>query len=280
MIVVRKLKGEDRLDITLHEVLSDVDARDGRGRGAAREGRRGARPAGAAGRRCRSAAARASGSCAASGRPTSGPVDLMCRDDEDGWVAVEIKRVGTIDAVEQLSRYLERIRLDPALADCARRARRPGRQAAGARAGRGARAALGRGRPRGAARRARAGADAVRRMSDEPVLAEARDGVLDDHAQPPRGAQRGQRRGGRGRRRGARPPRRRRRAARRRSSPAPASSFCAGMDLKAFVAGRAALRGGPRLRGHRPAPAGASRSSRRSRASPSPAASRSRWPAT
>ena len=47
-----------------------------------------------------------------------GPVDLMCRDDDDGWVAVEIKRVGTIDAVEQLSRYLERIRLDPAMADC------------------------------------------------------------------------------------------------------------------------------------------------------------------
>src|SRR5205807_2756812 len=47
-----------------------------------------------------------------------GPVDLMCRDDEDGWIAVEIKRVGTIDAVEQLTRYLERIRLDPALADC------------------------------------------------------------------------------------------------------------------------------------------------------------------
>jgi RecB family endonuclease NucS len=47
-----------------------------------------------------------------------GPVDLMCRDPEDGWVAVEIKRVGTIEAVEQLSRYLERIRLDPAMADC------------------------------------------------------------------------------------------------------------------------------------------------------------------
>ena len=31
-----------------------------------------------------------------------GPVDLMCRDADDGWVAVEIKRVGTIDAVEQL----------------------------------------------------------------------------------------------------------------------------------------------------------------------------------
>ena len=38
-----------------------------------------------------------------------GPVDLMCRDDDDAWVAVEIKRVATIDAVEQLSRYLERI---------------------------------------------------------------------------------------------------------------------------------------------------------------------------
>jgi RecB family endonuclease NucS len=47
-----------------------------------------------------------------------GPVDLMCRDDDDDWIAVEIKRVGTIDAVEQLTRYLERIRLDPAMADC------------------------------------------------------------------------------------------------------------------------------------------------------------------
>jgi len=41
-----------------------------------------------------------------------GPVDLMCRDEEGRWVAVEIKRVGTIDAVEQLGRYLERIELD------------------------------------------------------------------------------------------------------------------------------------------------------------------------
>src|SRR5204863_6196557 len=47
-----------------------------------------------------------------------GPVDLMCRDADDGWVAVEIKRVATIDAVEQLCRYLERIRLDPSLATC------------------------------------------------------------------------------------------------------------------------------------------------------------------
>jgi hypothetical protein len=47
-----------------------------------------------------------------------GPVDLMCRDADDGWVAVEIKRVGTIEAVEQLSRYLECIRIDPAKAAC------------------------------------------------------------------------------------------------------------------------------------------------------------------
>ena len=47
-----------------------------------------------------------------------GPVDLMCRDPEDGWVAVEIKRVAGIDAVEQLTRYLERIRLDPAFDAC------------------------------------------------------------------------------------------------------------------------------------------------------------------
>ena len=47
-----------------------------------------------------------------------GPVDLMCRDADDGWVAVEIKRVGTIEAVEQLTRYLEVIRPDPLLVGC------------------------------------------------------------------------------------------------------------------------------------------------------------------
>jgi len=47
-----------------------------------------------------------------------GPVDLMCRDENDGWIAVEIKRIGTIDAVEQLARYLECIRADPARAAC------------------------------------------------------------------------------------------------------------------------------------------------------------------
>jgi endonuclease len=47
-----------------------------------------------------------------------GPVDLMCRDEQDDWIAVEIKRVAGIEAVEQLTRYLERIRLDPALGEC------------------------------------------------------------------------------------------------------------------------------------------------------------------
>ena len=47
-----------------------------------------------------------------------GPVDLMCRDADDGWIAVEIKRIAGIEAVEQLTRYLERIRLDPAFASC------------------------------------------------------------------------------------------------------------------------------------------------------------------
>jgi len=42
----------------------------------------------------------------------------MCREGNGGWVAVEIKRVATIEAVEQLTRYLERIRLDPATAEC------------------------------------------------------------------------------------------------------------------------------------------------------------------
>jgi RecB family endonuclease NucS len=47
-----------------------------------------------------------------------GPVDLMCRDAEDEWVAIEVKRVAGIEAVEQLTRYLDRIRLDPAFSSC------------------------------------------------------------------------------------------------------------------------------------------------------------------
>jgi RecB family endonuclease NucS len=44
-----------------------------------------------------------------------GPVDLLCRDAEGKTVAVEIKRRGEIDGVEQLTRYLERLERDPLL---------------------------------------------------------------------------------------------------------------------------------------------------------------------
>jgi RecB family endonuclease NucS len=44
-----------------------------------------------------------------------GPVDLLCRDAEGRHVAVEIKRRGEIDGVEQLARYLERLDRDPLL---------------------------------------------------------------------------------------------------------------------------------------------------------------------
>src|SRR5215216_5326097 len=116
-IVVRKLTGDDRLDIVLAEVLSDVthpmdfDAAQLEKDGVEAD--------------LQALLAEAPAWCGEGFRlvrrewPTDiGPVDLMCRDDEDGWIAVEIKRVGTIDAVEQLSRYLERIRLDPAMGAC------------------------------------------------------------------------------------------------------------------------------------------------------------------
>jgi RecB family endonuclease NucS len=45
-----------------------------------------------------------------------GPVDLMCRDATGRSVAVEIKRRGDIDGVEQLTRYLELLNRDPMLA--------------------------------------------------------------------------------------------------------------------------------------------------------------------
>ncbi len=117
-IVVRKHaeSAEDRLDIRIAEVLSDVTHDMGEAAALEKDGVE---------RDLQEALAAAPGWCGEGFRlvrrewPTDiGPVDLMCRDAEDGWVAVEIKRVGTIDAVEQLTRYLERLRLDPALADC------------------------------------------------------------------------------------------------------------------------------------------------------------------
>jgi RecB family endonuclease NucS len=117
-LVVRKRAGrsEDRLEIVVHEVLSDVAHEMGEAAPLAKDGVE---------RDLQEALAAAPDALAEGLRlvrrewPTDiGPVDLMCRDDEDGWVAVEIKRVGTIDAVEQLSRYLERIREDAATASC------------------------------------------------------------------------------------------------------------------------------------------------------------------
>ncbi|GAB3814916.1 endonuclease NucS [Micromonospora zhanjiangensis] len=45
-----------------------------------------------------------------------GPVDLLCRDGAAATVAVEVKRRGEIDGVEQLTRYLELLNRDPLLA--------------------------------------------------------------------------------------------------------------------------------------------------------------------
>ena len=116
-IVVRKVRGDDRLDIVLADVLSDVThAMDFDAAQLEKDGVEAD---------LQLLLADAPQWCGEGFRlarrewPTDiGPVDLMCRDDEDGWIAVEIKRVGTIEAVDQLSRYLERIRLDPAMADC------------------------------------------------------------------------------------------------------------------------------------------------------------------
>lgn len=50
--------------------------------------------------------------------PTAiGPVDLVCKDPDGTTVAVEVKRRGEIDGVEQLARYIERLELDSSLGD-------------------------------------------------------------------------------------------------------------------------------------------------------------------
>jgi endonuclease len=117
-LVVRKRAGrtEDRLEIRLLEVLSDVTHEMGEAAGLEKDGverelqeELAARPE-ALGEELRLVRRE---------WPTDlGPVDLMCRDENAGWVAVEVKRVAGLEAVEQLSRYLERIRLDPARAAC------------------------------------------------------------------------------------------------------------------------------------------------------------------
>jgi RecB family endonuclease NucS len=117
-IVVRKFAGktEDRLDIRVAEVLSDVTHDMGEAAQLEKDGVEA---------HLQELLADQPYWCGEGFRlvrrewPTDiGPVDLMCRDEQDGWIAVEIKRVATIDAVEQLTRYLDFIRNDPAMVDC------------------------------------------------------------------------------------------------------------------------------------------------------------------
>jgi RecB family endonuclease NucS len=120
-IVVRKHagSGEERLEITLTEVLSDVTHEMGSPDADVALAKDGVEA------HLQELLAAAPEWCGEGLRlvrrewPTDiGPVDLMCRDGADAWVAVEIKRIAGIEAVEQLTRYLERIRLDPAFAGC------------------------------------------------------------------------------------------------------------------------------------------------------------------
>jgi RecB family endonuclease NucS len=121
LIVVRKRMGasEDRLEIAISEVLSDVTHEMGS------PGEAGGLEKDGVEAHLQELLADRPEWCGEGFRlvrrewPTDiGPVDLMCRDADEEWVAVEIKRVAGIEAVEQLTRYLARIRLDPALASC------------------------------------------------------------------------------------------------------------------------------------------------------------------
>jgi endonuclease len=115
-LVVRKPKVEDVLEIRLVEILSDVAHDMGESAVLQKDGVE------------RDLQALLAAAPSALGEeltlikrewPTEvGPVDLMCKDDEGEWVAVEIKRIGTIEAVEQLTRYLDFIRADSAKAGC------------------------------------------------------------------------------------------------------------------------------------------------------------------
>src|SRR4051794_23728989 len=116
-IVVRKRAGatEDRLDIAISEVVSDVTHDMGEAAALEKDGVEA---------HLQELLAEQPQRCGEGFRlvrrewPTDiGPVDLMCRDEDDRWIAVEIKRVATIEAVEQLTRYLARIGEDPAMAD-------------------------------------------------------------------------------------------------------------------------------------------------------------------
>ena len=106
---------QETLTITLHEVLSDVSAELGEDPGLQKDG----------------VEAHLQELLAASPHaieegltlvrreyPTAiGPIDLVCRDESNIVVAVEVKRRGEIDGVEQLARYIERLQLDSSLGE-------------------------------------------------------------------------------------------------------------------------------------------------------------------
>jgi RecB family endonuclease NucS len=112
--VVSNAKGET-LTITIHEVLSDVSAELGIDPGLQKDGVEAhlqellaATPG----------AIEEGLTLVRREYPTAiGPIDLVCRDAGGQVVAVEVKRRGEIDGVEQLVRYIERLRLDSALGD-------------------------------------------------------------------------------------------------------------------------------------------------------------------
>jgi endonuclease len=118
VIVVRKRAGrsEDRLEIRIAELLAEFEHELGDDAGLEKDGVE---------RHLQEALADAPEALEPGLRlvrrewPTDvGPVDLMCRDADGGWVAVEIKRIGTLEAVDQLSRYLEVVQRDPTFPAC------------------------------------------------------------------------------------------------------------------------------------------------------------------
>ncbi len=115
-LIVRKHRSDERLEIAVAEVIADIDHLVDDVASLEKEGLE---------RELQELLADAPQWCGEGFRlvrrewPTDiGPVDLMCRDTADEWVAVEIKRVATMESVQQLTRYLERIRLDLAMASC------------------------------------------------------------------------------------------------------------------------------------------------------------------
>jgi RecB family endonuclease NucS len=106
-IIVRKRKGEERLEIRIVETLSDVAHDMGESAALQKDGvERHLQEELAAQPHALEPGLRV---VRREWQTDIGPVDLMCKDEDGGSVAVEIKRIGTIEAVEQLTRYLERI---------------------------------------------------------------------------------------------------------------------------------------------------------------------------